>query len=108
MPITQADLEVLEDAMGTGAASGQSAPHGHNVQGALNVCTRIGQDMAEYGLSLSDLPEPKAQEYREAVADLRHYREVLARAFGDELQGELDGIELPSGDVMDFPDPDKR
>jgi hypothetical protein len=103
MPITQTDLQAIEDALGTGPQSGQSSPNGHNVQGALNVITRTAQDMQEYGVSLSDLPDEKATEYRAAVEDLRHYREMLAKEFAEELAGSLDGIELPDGSIMEFP-----
>lgn len=104
MPITQTELQAIEDAFGTGPASGETAPNGHNVQGALNVVTRVASDMQQYGLSLSDLPEEKASEYREAVEDLRHYRSRLETLFADDLANELDGLELADGTVVDFPD----
>jgi len=103
MPITQADLEAIEDALGTGANSGRSSPNGHNLQDALNVITRIATDMNEYGVDLQDLPADKQTQFREAVEDLRHYRGLLATQFSDELDESLDGIELPDGTVMDFP-----
>jgi hypothetical protein len=103
MPITQDDLAAVEDIMGTGPASGNSSPNGHNLQGALNVCLRVAEDMNEYGLTLSDLPPEKATEYQQAVADLRHYRAMIATQFSEELAGSLDGIELEDGTVVDFP-----
>lgn len=104
MPLTQTELAVFEDALGTGPQSGNSAPNGHNVQGALNVVSRVAQDMDEYGLALADLPQDKADQYRAAVEDLRHYRQRLATFFGDDLMNELDGIETDSGTVITFPD----
>jgi DNA repair ATPase RecN len=103
MPITQADLAAIEDALGNGPQSGRSSPNGHNVQGALNVLTRVAQDMHEYGLSLSDLPDEKTQTYREAAEDLEHYRTKLATKLGEELAGELDGIEVGDGTVVELP-----
>jgi len=104
MPLTQQELAVFEDALGTGAQSGQSAPNGHNVQGALNVVSRVAEDMDDYGLSVADLPDEKATEYREAVEDLRHYRARLETFFAEDLVNELDGIQTSSGTVMPFPD----
>jgi len=59
--------------------------------------------MSKYGIGLSDLPDEKAQEYRAAVEDLRHYRAMIAQQFGEELAGSLDGIETSDGTVVDFP-----
>lgn len=103
MPLTQDDLAAIEDILGSGPRSGNSSPNGHNLQGALNICLRVAEDMNEYGLALSDLPAEKATEYQQAVEDLRHYRAVIATQFSEELSGSLDGIELEDGTVVDFP-----
>jgi hypothetical protein len=105
MPLTQTELEVIEQAFGTGAGAGAEAPNGHTVQGSLNTVVRIGTDMQEYGLTATDLPAAKGAELEEAVVDLRYYRKRLATLFADDLQDELDAIELPDGTVLELPNP---
>jgi hypothetical protein len=106
MPLTQTELEVIERAFGTGAGAGAEAPNGHTVQGSLNTVVRVGTDMQEYGLTVTELPDAKTVELTEAVEDLRYYRETLATLFADDLQDELDAVELPDGTVLELPTTD--
>jgi len=104
MPIDQEDLATIEDALGHSDQAGRSSPNGHNFQAALNVVTRVAQDMNEYGLGLDDLPEEKHTAYTEAVQDLRYYRQMLGGLFGEKMAGEMDGVELPDGSTVPFPE----
>lgn len=103
MTISQSTLQELEEALGTGAASGQNAPNGRNLQGALNQLQRIAQDMQEYGLALSDLPQEKQTQCEEAHEDYQYYRELLANVFAVDLEGADNAIELPDGSTVDLP-----
>jgi len=105
VPLTQTEIEVIEDAVGSGPASGASAPNGHNVQGAINVIMRTVEDMNQYALQPSDLPSDKRTEYEAAAEDLRHYRQKLATFFADELANELDEVEASDGTLYTLPDP---
>jgi len=105
MPLTQTELKAIEEAFGSSGTAGQTAPYGHTVQGALNVLTRSAEDMVEYGLEPADLPPKKETQMKEAVADLEHYRQKLARLFADDLKNELDAVELPNGTVVQLPEP---
>jgi hypothetical protein len=105
MPLTQTELEVIEKSFGTGADAGSDAPNGYTVQGGLNEVVQIGQDMNEYGLDLSGLPAEKQEALRQATEDLEYYRTTLATLFGDDLEDELDGVELPDGTVITLPAP---
>lgn len=105
MPLSQTELDAIAEAFGTGSQAGSTAPYGHTVQGALNVLTQNAESMTEYGLTVDDLPASKETEVREAVADLEHYRQKLARLFAEDLKDELDAVELPDGTVVDLPEP---
>jgi DNA repair ATPase RecN len=61
--------------------------------------------MVEYGVEPADLPAEKEAQMREAVADLEHYRQKLARLFADDLKNELDAVKLPDGKVVQLPEP---
>lgn len=103
MPIDQTALQTLQSALGTGRGAGQPAPNGHTVQGALNRVSRIAQEMNEYGLTLDDLPEEKADEYDAAHEDLQFWADTLGRLLLQDLAGEDGQIELPGGEVVDLP-----
>lgn len=93
MPIpdhAQADIR----AMGGGSRSGDGAPNGHNVNGALNVIERNAEYIHEYDLaSYTDLPPDRLEEYKQAWEDLQHWGQLLANVFSKDVAGNDDGLE---------------
>jgi hypothetical protein len=107
MTISQSDLEDLDRSLGSGLSdaslSGDDAPNGNNLLGALNHTLQLGEEMDEYDLTYSDLNADKQTELDEYVEDLRYHLEKLANVLGADLVGADTGIELPNGNTLDLP-----
>ena len=93
MPIpnhAQADIR----AMGGGTRSGDGAPNGHNVNGALNVIETQAEYIHEYELdSYQDLPPDRLEKYEDAWEDLQYWGQVLSNVFSKNVAGNDDGLE---------------
>lgn len=57
MSIDQSVRDDLEASLGPGALSGDDAPNGHNILGAMNAIQRILSNAEEYSQTVSDLPD---------------------------------------------------
>ena len=93
MPIpdhAQADIR----AMGGGSRSGDGAPNGHNVNGALNVIETEAEYIHEYELdSYEDLPPDRLEKYEDAWEDLCYWGCLLSNVFSKDVAGQDDGLE---------------
>lgn len=103
MTLTKQNLDDLEKSLGPGPLSGDDAPNGRNLLGALNNLLDIAERMDEYGQTYSDLSDEKQAEFDGAHEDLQFHIKKLANVFGAELVGADDAIELPNGNTVDLP-----
>jgi hypothetical protein len=106
MPITPTDLQDLDESLGTGlddpGLAGTDAPNGMTVIGAYNQMRQIAEDMADYGLVLSDLGTAKREEFERAQEDWQFHQKKMANVWA-QLTGADDQIETEDGSKIDTP-----
>lgn len=104
--ISQDDMRQIDQSFGTSmtdsSASGEDAPNGNNMAGALNHLVGISEELEKYGMSYSDAPPEKQEEIDEIVEDLRYHIEKLSNHFAD-MVGNDSEIELPNGNSVPLP-----
>lgn len=104
--IDRETLRQLDESFGTSmedvSASGNDAPNGNNLVGAVNNLQRLLEEMDDYGVSYSDLSDDKQQELDEIVEDLRYHIKKLANLTAETV-GADDEMELPNGNTVDIP-----
>jgi hypothetical protein len=103
MPIKPDDREELRKSTGGGAQSGDNAPNGANIIGALNTLERIAEKMDTYGLAYSDLPGEEQTEFDEAHEDLQCHLKTLSNLLAQDMVGSDDALELSDGNTVDLP-----